>query len=364
MEHADWEPGPDLRGGGRRTLVRRPVSGPVSDIVMGAASSRPLAFLIAWPGRKDERSIPIRDHLFVGRECSGIDDEHRFLIDDTSVSRAHAEVHLDAAQDQAWLVDRSTNGTWHNGARMERSVPVRIMPGDRVQIGPVEFQFFSRRFAAPAEVDPRRTVREVHMSELVMAVGDIVSFSTVSEYTDGAVLLESIDRVYSGLRQLLSARRGTLSNYVGDAFFATWDTQGTSEAAVSAVSFALEAAARVREVAPSLPVRDPEGEPVRMGFGVGLGRAAVSMMAGSIVTVLGDATNVTFRLSGIASRSGWPDVVVTDAVHDLTAGLFSFAGPAEVEVKGRAGNVKVFGVAPAGQAVSLGQRRGDFSPGN
>ena len=52
-----------------------------------------------------------------------------------------------------------------------------------------------------------------------------------------------------------------------------------------------------------------------MGFGIGAGRAAVSMMAGAIVTVLGDATNVTFRLSGIASRSGWPDVVVTAAVH-------------------------------------------------
>ncbi len=317
----------------------------------GTANSGALAFLVAWPGSSDERSVPIVDHLFIGRECNGIDDEHRFLIDDASVSRAHAEVHLDAAQDQAWLVDRSTNGTWLNGARMERSVPVRVMPGDRVQVGPVEFQFFSRHFSDPAELDSRRTVRQVHMSELAMAVGDIVSFSTVSEYTDGAVLLESIDRLYSGLRKLLSAHRGTLSNYVGDAFFATWETEGAPEAVVSAVSFALEAAAGVREVAPSLPLRDPDGAPVRMGFGIGLGRAAVSMMAGAIVTVLGDATNVTFRLSGLASRSGWPDVVVTDAVHDLTVGQFSFSGPAEVEVKGRAGKVKVFGVAPAGHTI-------------
>ena len=46
--------------------------------------------------------------------------------------------------------------------------------------------------------------------------------------------------------------------------------------------------------------------------------------------------------------------MVTDVVHDLTAGQFSFAGPAEVEVKGRASKVKVFGVARAGQRVSLG----------
>lgn len=317
-------------------------------------STGPLAYLIAGPGSSDEQSIPIPDDLFVGRECSGIDNEHRFLIDDISVSRTHAEVHLDAGQNQAWLVDRSTNGTWLNGARMERSVPVQIMPGDRVQIGPVEFQFFSRHFSVPTEVDSRRTARSVYMSELVMVVGDIVSFSTVSEYTEGAVLLESIDRVYSGLRKLLGAHRGTLSNYVGDAFFATWEAGTGPEAAVSAVRFALEAAASVREIAPSLPLRDPGGEPIRMGFGIGAGRAAVSMMAGAIVTVLGDATNVTFRLSGIASRSGWPDVVVTADVHALAGEDFSFAGPAEVEVKGRASKVKVYGVAPAGQEVSLG----------
>ena len=93
-----------------------------------------------------------------------------------------------------------------------------------------------------------------------------------------------------------------------------------------------------------------------MGFGIGLGRAAVSMMAGAIVTVVGDATNVTFRLSGIAARSGWPDVVVTDAVYSLAAEDFSFAGPADVEVKGRAGKVKVYGVAWAGQEITLGGR--------
>ena len=159
--------------------------------------SAALAHLIAWPGRSEERSVPIFDHLFVGRECSGIDDEHRFLIDDGSVSRTHVELHLDPDHDHAWLTDRSTNGTRLNGARMERSVPVQIMPGDRVQVGPVEFQFFSPHFTARADVDSRQTVRRVDMGELVMAVGDIVSFSTISEYTDGAVLLQSINDLYS-----------------------------------------------------------------------------------------------------------------------------------------------------------------------
>ncbi|HXW79633.1 MAG TPA: adenylate/guanylate cyclase domain-containing protein, partial [Acidimicrobiales bacterium] len=314
-----------------------------------------LAYLIAWPGSSEERSIPVFDHLFVGRECSGIDEDHRFLIDDGSVSRTHVELHLDPAHNHAWLTDRSTNGTRLNGTRMERSVPVQIMPGDLVEVGPVEFQFFSRHFTGRAEVDSRQTVRSVDMGELVMTVGDIVSFSTISERTDEAVLLQSINRLYSDLRRLLSAHGGTLSNYVGDAFFATWEARTGPEAtAAAAVAFALDAAGRVREIAPSLPLRGPDGEPVHMGFGVGLGVAAVSMMAGAIVTVLGDATNVTFRLSGLASRSGWPDVVVTDAVYALTSERFAYAGPTEVHVKGRTNGVKIYGAAPLGQVVRLG----------
>jgi adenylate cyclase len=312
-----------------------------------------LAHLVAQPGHVDEHQVPIFDHLFIGRECTGIDDNHRYLIDHESVSRNHADLRLDAEQEQAWLIDRSTNGTLLNGARMERSVPAQIVHGDRFRVGPVEFEFTSLRFSSPAGPDPRQTVRDVTLNELIMVVGDIISYSTVSEYSDGIVLLESVDRLYGELRQLLQQRRGTLSNYVGDAFFATWEAT-TPGAAASAVAFAMDAAQRVRAVAPSLPLRDPGGEPIRMGFAVASGQAATSLMSGALVTVLGDTTNVAFRLSGVASRSGWSDVVVTDAVHDLTVGQFSFTDPVDIEVKGRTAKVTIRAAAPLGQVATVG----------
>jgi class 3 adenylate cyclase len=322
--------------------------------VTDASADVPLAYLVAWPGEKDEQSIPILGHLFVGRECAGIDDRHRFIIDDESVSRTHMEVRLDAEQDQAWLIDRSTNGTRLNGSRIERSVPVRIMPDDWVRVGPTEFQFFSRHFSAAVGVDLKRTVRSVAMTELVMVVGDIISFSTISEYTEEIELLEAIDRLYAELRKLLNSHHGSLSNYVGDAFFATWEVGADPGTAANAVNFALEAAARVHEIGPSLTLRDLEGKPARMGFGVAVGPAAVSLMTGAMVTVLGDATNVTFRLSSLAGRSGWSDVVVTEPVHALTADQFTFTEPAEVVVKGRSGRVTIYGVAPLGQVATVG----------
>ncbi len=303
--------------------------------------------------------MPIHDWLVVGRECAGIDERHRLLIDDLAISRTHLELRLDFELDQAWLTDHSTNGTRLNGQRIERSVPVRIKPGDRVRLGAAELQFRSRRFAAEAETETiststeLKTVRHVTVSDMVMVVGDVLAFSTIAETTDDRVLLENIDRLFRVLRKILARHHGTLSNYAGDAFFATWETpaildSGTpdpaaADAARAAVAFAVESAETVPQVAASLDVRDPGGGPLRMGWGVAFGPAAVSLMTGMLVTVLGDTTNVAFRLSGIAGREGLPDVLVTSAVHRVTAGGFAFTPLPAVQVKGRRQAVEVLG---------------------
>ena len=181
-----------------------------------------------------------------------------------------------------------------------------------------------------------KTIREISVTDMVMVVGDIIGFSTIAETTGDRVLLENIDRLYAGLRQILARHHGTLSNYVGDAFFATWEAAaldgaapdgaaaggGALDPARSAVAFTVEAAETVPRIAAGLDLRDPGGGPLRMGWGVALGPAAVSQLTGMLVTVLGDATNVAFRLSGLAGRDGRPGVLVTDAVYRATsAGL-------------------------------------------
>ena len=335
------------------------------DIGPGEASAIPATLVIA-SDCEQEQAIPIYDWLVVGRECAGVDDQHRLVIDDPAVSRTHLGLRLDFQLDQAWVTDHSTNGTRLNGQRIARSIPVRIRPGDRVRVGRTELQFRSYRFAAashagtPSLARHDRTLREISVPEMVMVVGDIVGFSTIAEHTDDRVLLENIDRLYAELRQILARHHGTLSNYVGDAFFATWESfsypqrealesgapaGGISAAAQAAVGFALEGAEAVQRIGADLDLRDPEGGPVRMGWGVARGPAAVSQLTGMLVTVLGDTTNVAFRLSGIAGRDGRPDVLVTGAVHQVTAASFTFTAPSAIQVKGRAQPVEVLGAS-------------------
>jgi class 3 adenylate cyclase len=191
------------------------------------------------------------------------------------------------------------------------------------------------------------TIRAITVTDMVMVVGDIIGFSTIAEGTDDRLLLENIDRLYAELRRILALHHGTLSNYVGDAFFATWEAEAgaASDAARAAVSFAVEAAEAMPRIAAGLGVRDPGGGPVRMGWGVAAGPAAVSQLTGMLVTVLGDATNVAFRLSGLAGRDGQPDVLVTGAVHHATVASFAFTPPSAISVKGRSQAVEVLGAS-------------------
>jgi len=70
----------------------------------------------------------------------GRSQECDVTLDDQSVSRRHAEVHVEDGQ--AWILDLgSTNGTEVNGARAQRT---QLTDGDRIVIGQTELRFERR----------------------------------------------------------------------------------------------------------------------------------------------------------------------------------------------------------------------------
>ena len=292
--------------------------------------------------------MPVRDVLVVGREAT-TDEGRQLLIEDPVVSRRHLEIRLDPDEDKAYVFDTSTNGTKLNGHRIERARDVRLNPGDRVTVGSTVLEFRAERFqGVPTQEGASiATIKEVSLSRLAMVAGDILSFSTISQYTDENVLLTSVDTLYGHLCELLEKHGGTLNNYVGDAFFAVWDADADAEAPARALSFAVAAVDLVGSIAPKLSLRTPSNEPIEMGWGVELGQAATSTFTGLHVVVLGDATNVAFRLSGLAGRGGRPDVLATNRVHAAVGDQFEFAAPEDVEVKGRSGTERVYGARRA-----------------
>jgi class 3 adenylate cyclase len=262
------------------------------------------AVLVVAPGTASERAVPIPDRIFVGRQCPGVEPERSVLIDDYSVSRTHLEIRLDVERDQAFVIDTSTNGSYLNGSRLGRARAEVIRPGDRITVGETVLEFRSDRFDGDAIEDGCATRSAITQSTMMFVVGDITNYSTIAQVTDGEVVARALHALYMELTTVLTSRRGTLTDYAGDALYAVWEFKHIPDANELAVDFALAVHERVTEVAPQLPLRGPDGAPVQMGWAVVRGSGTVIGLPHSSVAVLGDSTNLAFRLSGIAGRQG------------------------------------------------------------
>lgn len=302
----------------------------------------PLAYLVMNPGG-DEVAYPVYDRLFLGRECAGIDETRRVLIDEGDVSRSHCELRLDPAGDRAYIVDESTNGTKLNGVRIARAVPVQIKPGDRVAVASRQFEFRSSHFSAVAAANAHMTMMPIRLTTMVLVVGDIVNYSTISQVTDTNVIAVSLQRLWGELGVVLTAHRGTLNHYAGDALYAVWDPEGIADATNAAIDFALAADQRLQQFNQELALRGPDGRPIQMGWSVVSGNVAVTSMTRSDA-VIGDATNLAFRLSGIAGRDGRPNVIVTERIRQQLGDSYVWGQPEQVDTKGRSGKETIYPV--------------------
>jgi class 3 adenylate cyclase len=304
-------------------------------------------YLVVDPGNGGGTPIPLHDRLFVGRECAGIDESRRILLaDDLAVSRNHLEIRVDDEHDRAVVVDTSSNGSRINGIRIERAVPVPLRGGDRIQVGEHELEF--RTDPVPVRraqgTQPRATLALADPTEMALVAGDLINFSTISEVADHHVLARDIDRLYSELRELLAEYRGTLVDYVGDAFFASWERPADPAAPAHALGFAVAAADRVAACTAELELRYADGSPLRMGWGASMGTVIFRLMPGNVVMALGDATNVAFRISALAGREGRPTILATQALKEAAAGAVRFGDPDTIPIKGRLGTETIYGV--------------------
>ena len=305
----------------------------------------PLGHLMVVDPTGHERNVPIYDQLFVGRECAGISPLRRLVIDDPEISRNHLEIHLDAATDRAFVIDTSTDGTLLNGLRLERAVPVPIKPDDEIRIGDVALTLHASRFTGERQqTEDQYTRARISESAMVMLVGDITNYSTIAEVTDHTVIANSLNVLWHELGHVLRAHRGTLNHYAGDALYAVWELSALPQANALAVEFALAANRCIEELGPDLPLRSPDGSPIRMGWGVAQGMAALAAMTRSAEAVIGDSTNVAFRLAGLAGRSGRASMMVTNGVHNAAKEKFVWGDPEQVELKGRRGMETVYPV--------------------
>ena len=93
----------------------------------------PDVWVVQACGLPDEWAVRVDGRLCVGRECAGVDEAHRMLLDGASISRDHAEIRVSGADVR--IVDRSTNSTRVNRRLIERDEWHPLADGDVIMIG-------------------------------------------------------------------------------------------------------------------------------------------------------------------------------------------------------------------------------------
>jgi class 3 adenylate cyclase len=288
------------------------------------------AWVVVGSDTPDERTVPVEGRLLVGRECLGADRDKCLIVEDPLVSRDHLEIRTDPSGDPI-LVDLSLNGTRVNGRRVEPAEPITLRDGDRIELGATQLRFRAAGEAAlPASLQGS-TVTAVGSARLAIVVGDIIGYTTMTEQYGGVAVADVVRPLFDGLRRLVRSHGGTISNYVGDAISAAWDYDHNPAAPADGVSFALAANELVTRRAASTAI----DLPLRMGWAVTLGEAAIGWHSPSREAIHGDAVNLAFRLASIAGREGNPPVLAADEVALAAANAADYGEPRQVHAKGR-----------------------------
>jgi adenylate cyclase len=189
--------------------------------------------------------------------------------------------------------------------------------------------------------------------QITVLFTDIAGFSSASEGMRAAEVAAFVNAHFSIVVECIEAEGGTVDKFIGDAVMAFWGApEEQPDSAERACRAALAIAARIRE---ENQLREARGEaPTHIRIGIHSGSATVGNIGapGRLnYTIIGDTVNIGQRLEQLGKEIHRDNVDVSILISGDTASQLSDAfAPTPVgrnRVKGRVGEIDVFGLLPA-----------------
>jgi class 3 adenylate cyclase len=169
------------------------------------------------------------------------------------------------------------------------------------------------------------------MVELTALFADLRGFTSFSESTDPATVLETLNRYFGRAVPVILRNGGTVVQFMGDALLAVFDAPSPRpDHAFRAARAALEMQDAVAEEA------GPNDANPRFRIGVNTGMALIGNIGSEEMrsfSVVGDAINVASRLETSAEVG---QVVVGETTYRAIADHFDVTDLGRIEVKGKA----------------------------
>ena len=294
------------------------------------------------------KRLEIVDKVFIGRSCKGVDPQKRILVHHEKVSRDHAVISRGIKDIK--ITDMSKNGTWINGTRLAAGSSGSLVDGDTVSLGN-----FSCQVYYPDNVTAAKdrtgftdytmvTPAEVVVTNLVADVREFTTFSQANASSDVYALMKEIFDTFS---TIITEFKGTIKDYAGDAVYAFWDhdVEPIATQAVLACKAAIEQSQTTEKIRAKLSAKkNISVDNLQMGWGITTGKVTLSHYGSRAadLALVGDCTNLAFRLSGLANKELSEKILICSQTANLVQDQISIKDLGDIPIKGRQGQENVF----------------------
>ena len=140
------------------------------------------------------------------------------VIEQPGLSRTHAMIQPTPG---GWFLTdlRSTNGTYHNGLRLEQGVALR--DGDKIELGDTTLTFRCQQ-ASETPTDAGATSVQIHSGDCWLLMLDLIGHTAHTHAVGAEAASADFKRWLELVRPGLVRSGGTINAYLGDAIFAYW----------------------------------------------------------------------------------------------------------------------------------------------
>ena len=189
--------------------------------------------------------------------------------------------------------------------------------------------YLSPDVAESLRADPTRAELGGSLVELTALFADLRGFTSFSESTDPATVMETLNRLFGKAVPVVLRRGGTVVQFVGDALLAVFD------APLPQTDHAFRAALAATEMQEAIAEEAGHEDGPRFRIGINTGAALIGNIGSAEMrsfNIVGDAVNVASRLETTAEVG---QVVISEATYRAIGDRVSVTPLGPIELKGK-----------------------------
>ena len=169
--------------------------------------------------------------------------------------------------------------------------------------------------------------------DVTILLADLRGFSAVSASYPGATVLTLLNRCFGAMSEIVLRHGGVIDKFMGDAIMVLFESPGADDAALAAVSCAVDMQLAMEGVN---AVSRGQGLPdLHFGIGINTGRVISAVLGSDLYseyTVIGEEVNVASRIESFSLRG---QVLISESTWKRCNGFVQTGEPMDAFVKGK-----------------------------